>query len=186
MKWYRKAAEQGFDAAQFNLGFMYEYGQGVAAEDYAQAVTWYRKAAEQGYAKAQYSLGVMYRTSMGVARDYARERQTFGKPIADRQAIQFMLADSAMEIHAGRLMVYDGARRLDGGERVTREAAITKVFCSEMAGRIADRALQIFGGMGYMKDLPVELMYRDLRNHRIAEGTSEILRLVIARDVLKT
>ncbi len=121
-----------------------------------------------------------------LARDYARERQTFGKPIADRQAIQFMLADSAMEIHAGRLMVYDGARRMDGGERVTREAAIAKVFCSEMAGRVADRTLQIFGGMGYMKEMPVELMYRDLRNHRIAEGTSEILRLVIARDVLKS
>ena len=123
---------------------------------------------------------------ISMARDYARERQTFGKPIADRQAIQFMLADSAMEIHAGRLMVYDGARRMDGGERVTREAAIAKVFCSEMAGRVADRTLQIFGGMGYMKEMPVELMYRDLRNHRIAEGTSEILRLVIARDVLKS
>ncbi len=123
---------------------------------------------------------------IALARDYARERQTFGKPIADRQAIQFMLADSAMEIHAGRLMVYDGTRRMDGGERVTREAAIAKVFCSEMAGRVADRTLQIFGGMGYMKEMPVELMYRDLRNHRIAEGTSEILRLVIARDVLKS
>ncbi len=125
---------------------------------------------------------------LSMARDYARERQTFGKPIADRQAIQFMLADSAMEIHAGRLMVYDGARRMDegGGKRVTREAAIAKVFCSEMAGRVADRTLQIFGGMGYMKEMPVELMYRDLRNHRIAEGTSEILRLVIARDVLKS
>ena len=123
---------------------------------------------------------------ISMARDYARERQTFGKPIADRQAIQFMLADSAIEIHAGRLMVYDGARRMDGGERVTREAAIAKVFCSEMAGCVADRTLQIFGGMGYMKEMSVELMYRDLRNHRIAEGTSEILRLVIARDVLKS
>lgn len=123
---------------------------------------------------------------ISMARDYARERQTFGKPIADRQAIQFMLADSAIEIHAGRLMVYDGARRMDRGERVTREAAIAKVFCSEMAGCVADRTLQIFGGMGYMKEMPVELMYRDLRNHRIAEGTSEILRLVIARDVLKS
>ena len=123
---------------------------------------------------------------ISMARDYARERQTFGKPIADRQAIQFMLADSAIEIHAGRLMVYDGARRMDRGERVTREAAIAKVCCSEMAGCVADRTLQIFGGMGYMKEMPVELMYRDLRNHRIAEGTSEILRLVIARDVLKS
>jgi acyl-CoA dehydrogenase len=122
---------------------------------------------------------------LGMARDYARERVTFGKPISQRQAIQNMLADSAMEIHAGRLMVHDGARRLDGGERVTRKAAMAKVFCSEMAGRVADRTLQIFGGMGYMKDLPVEQMYRDVRNHRIAEGTSEILRLVIARDLLK-
>ncbi|MFQ5913003.1 MAG: acyl-CoA dehydrogenase family protein [Nitrospinota bacterium] len=119
-----------------------------------------------------------------MAREYARERVTFGRPLADRQAIQFMLADSAVEIHAGRLMVYEGARRADEGERVTREAAMAKVFCSEMAGRVADRTLQIFGGMGYMKELPIERMNRDLRNHRIAEGTSEILRIVIARDLL--
>jgi alkylation response protein AidB-like acyl-CoA dehydrogenase len=120
-----------------------------------------------------------------MACEHARQRVTFGRPLADRQAIQFMLADSAMEIYAGRLMVYQGARRADRGERVSREAAMAKVFCSEMAGRVADRALQVFGGMGYMKDLPVELMYRDVRNHRIAEGTSEILRILIARDLLK-
>lgn len=121
-----------------------------------------------------------------MATDYSRERVTFGKPIGDRQAIQFMLADSALEIQAGRLMVHDGARRLDCGERVTRKAAMAKVYCSEMAGKVVDRTLQIFGGMGYMKDLPIELMYRDLRNHRIAEGTSEILRRVIAQDLLKS
>jgi acyl-CoA dehydrogenase len=115
---------------------------------------------------------------------YAKQRQTFGRPIADYQAIQWMLADTAVDIHATELMVYDAARRHEAGERVTREAAMAKLFASEMAFRAADRAIQIHGGIGYTRDLPIERMFRDLRLLRIVEGTSEIQRLIIARSVL--
>jgi len=117
---------------------------------------------------------------------YARQRVQFGRPIAELQAIQFMLAEMATQIYAGRQMLVHAARLRDRcGRAVTREASMVKLFCSEMACRVADTALQIHGGMGYMKDLPVERFYRDLRLTRIFEGTSEIQRLVIARELLK-
>jgi acyl-CoA dehydrogenase len=97
-----------------------------------------------------------------------------------------MLADMATQIYAGRQMLYHAARLRDQrGHAVTREASMVKLFCSEMAGKVADTALQIHGGMGYMKDVPVERFYRDLRLTRLFEGTSEIQRLVIARELLK-
>jgi len=116
---------------------------------------------------------------------HAKRRKQFGQPIASNQAIQWMLADSAVEIHAARLMVYDAAAKLDRGQRVSREAAIVKVYASELANRVADRVLQIHGGMGYMKDSPVERAYRDARILRIYEGTSEVQRMIIAEDLLK-
>src|SRR5919198_1111439 len=117
---------------------------------------------------------------------HSKRRQQFGRPIAANQAIQWMLADSAVEIHAARLMVYDAAWKLDHGVRASREAAIVKVFASEMANRVADRVLQIHGGMGYMKDSVVERAYRDARILRIYEGTSEIQRTIIAEDLLRS
>jgi alkylation response protein AidB-like acyl-CoA dehydrogenase len=96
-----------------------------------------------------------------------------------------MLADSAVEIHAARLMVYDAARKMDRGVRASTEAAMVKVFASEMAGRVVDRVLQIHGGMGYMKGSPVERAYRDARILRIYEGTSEVQRMIIAEELLK-
>ncbi|MFQ5912351.1 MAG: acyl-CoA dehydrogenase family protein [Nitrospinota bacterium] len=122
---------------------------------------------------------------LDMAADYARQRVTFGKPLADRQAIQWMIVDSATEIAAARLLVNSAAREGDRGRDVRRQAAMAKLYATEMAGRVADRALQIHGGMGYMKDLPIERMYRDVRYTRIAEGTSEILRFLIARSILK-
>jgi len=116
---------------------------------------------------------------------HAKRRKQFGQPIASNQAIQWMLADSAVEIHAARLMVYDAAAKLDRGLRVSREAAMVKVYASELANRVADRVLQIHGGMGYMKDSPVERAYRDARILRIYEGTSEVQRMIIAEDLLK-
>jgi len=116
---------------------------------------------------------------------HAKRRVQFGKPIAVNQAIQWMLADSALEIHAARLMVYDAAAKLDAGKRASTEAAMVKVFASEMAGRVVDRVLQIFGGMGYMKGSPVERAYRDTRILRIYEGTSEVQRMIIAEELLK-
>ena len=118
--------------------------------------------------------------------DYARQRVQFGKPIAQFQAIQTMLADMATEIYAARQMIHHAATLRDKtGAAVVKEAAMVKLFCSEMANRVADMAVQIHGGMGYMKDYPVERFYRDLRLTRIYEGTSEIQRMVIARELLK-
>ena len=124
-----------------------------------------------------------YLLELGIA--HAKRRKQFGRPIASNQAIQWMLADSAVEIHAARLMVYDAAAKLDRGIRVSREAAMVKVYASELANRVADRVLQIHGGMGYMKDSPVERAYRDARILRIYEGTSEVQRMIIAEDLLK-
>ncbi|MFH1117405.1 MAG: acyl-CoA dehydrogenase family protein [Pseudomonadota bacterium] len=118
--------------------------------------------------------------------DYAKQRVQFGKPIAHFQAVQTMLADMATQIYAARQMVRHAASLRDStGTAVVKEAAMVKLFCTETADRVADMALQIHGGMGYMKDYPVERFYRDLRLTRIYEGTSEIQRLVIARELLK-
>jgi acyl-CoA dehydrogenase len=116
---------------------------------------------------------------------YALERKQFGSRIADFQLIQAMIADSQTEIYAAKCMVLDAARRRDHNERVTQAAACCKLFASEMVGRVADRAVQIFGGAGYMSEYPVERFYRDVRLYRIFEGTSQIQQLIIARETLK-
>jgi len=115
---------------------------------------------------------------------HAKARTQFGRPIGSNQAIQWMLADAAMEIHAARLMVYDAASRADRGERVSDRASMAKLFASELLGRVADAAVQIHGGMGYMRELWIERAYRDARIYRIYEGTSEIQRMVIAQGLL--
>ena len=115
---------------------------------------------------------------------FARERVQFGKPIAEHQLIQAMLADSSTEAFAGRAVVLEAARRFDAGDRVIQQAASAKLFCSEMVGRVADRAVQIHGGAGYMQDYPVEHFYRDVRLFRLYEGTSQIQQLIIAREML--
>ncbi len=118
--------------------------------------------------------------------DYAKQRVQFGKPIGEFQAVQIMLADMATQIYAGRQMLHHAAWLRDKrGTAVIKEASMVKLFCTEMANRVADMAVQIHGGMGYMKDFPVERFYRDLRLTRIYEGTSEIQRNVIARELLK-
>jgi alkylation response protein AidB-like acyl-CoA dehydrogenase len=119
-----------------------------------------------------------------LAIEYSKQRKTFGQPIADRQAIQWMLADSAVDVHAARLMTYYAAEKIDRGERISMEAGMAKLFATEMAGRVVDRAMQVFGGIGAMKDLPIEIAYRDVRLQRIGEGTSEIQRMIIARQLL--
>jgi acyl-CoA dehydrogenase len=116
---------------------------------------------------------------------YALERHQFGKAIAEFQLIQAMLADSKTEAFAARSMVTMTAQRRDAGVAVGTEAACCKLFASEMVGRVADRAVQIHGGAGYMKDYGIERFYRDVRLFRIYEGTSEIQRLVIARDLIR-
>jgi butyryl-CoA dehydrogenase len=119
------------------------------------------------------------------ALSYAQQRQTFGHPIADFQAIQFMLADMATELDAARLLARRAAWKQDSGARFTMEASIAKLFASEMSTRVTHKAIQIHGGYGYSREYPVERNYRDARITEIYEGTSEIQRLVISSLVLK-
>jgi acyl-CoA dehydrogenase len=116
---------------------------------------------------------------------YALERPQFGKPIAEHQLVQAMLADSKAETYAGRCMVLDVARRLDRGDRVSTEASCAKMFTSEAAGRIADRVVQIHGGAGYISESAAERLYRDVRVFRLYEGTTQIQQLIIARDMIR-
>ena len=117
---------------------------------------------------------------------YSSERSTFGSPLAERQAIQFMIADSVMELHAARLMVYDAASKLDSGVADIRvEASTVKVQATEMLSRVVDRAMQMHGAMGYSKELPIEFVYRNSRVLRILEGPSEIHRTQIAKLAIR-
>ena len=113
-----------------------------------------------------------------------KQRTTFGTPLADRQAIQWWIADAATQIHACRLMVHDAAARLDEGEDIRQVAAMVKVFATEMAGEILDHAMQAFGAMGMTKELPLQLMAQKARVMRIYEGPSEVHRMTIARRIL--
>ena len=118
------------------------------------------------------------------ARDYAKQRTAFGKPIAEFQAIQFMLADMATEIDAARLLCYRAAVAKDNGDRVSTLSAMAKLYASEVAVRCTEKGVQIFGGYGFIKDFPAEKYYRDVKLCTIGEGTSEIQRMVIARALL--
>jgi len=119
------------------------------------------------------------------ARDYAKERRQFGQPIASFQAIQWKLADAATRIESSRLLTYRAAYMRDHGERMTRESAMAKLYASETAVRVAEECVQIHGGYGFVKDYPAEKYFRDVKLLTIGEGTSEIQRLVIARQLLQ-
>jgi len=120
-----------------------------------------------------------------VALKYSKERHQFGKAISEFQAIQFMLADMATRIEASRHLVYNAAMLKDEGKEFAKEAAMAKLFASETGTWVTDRAIQIHGGIGYIRDVPVERMHRDAKLMEIGEGTSEIQRIVIARELLK-
>ncbi|MCZ6623624.1 MAG: acyl-CoA dehydrogenase family protein [Deltaproteobacteria bacterium] len=130
------------------------------------------------------ALGVAERCIEMGAR-YAKQRVTFGKPLSERQAIQWMLADSYVELHASRLMVYHAAWKNDQGEDMRNEAYMVKLYVDEMSFRVVDRVLQIHGGIGLTTDLPLEKWFRDQRSRLITEGPSEVMRMVIARHVLQ-
>ena len=122
------------------------------------------------------------------ASEFAVKRRAFGKPISAYQAIQFVLADSITELWAARLMTYDVARNIDAGVDVKvqhAQCSMAKLYASEMANRVADRAVQIFGGRGYMRENVAERFYRELRVDRIWEGTSEIQRIIVADQLFK-
>lgn len=131
----------------------------------------------RGVSKASHVLQLMV--------DCAGRRKQFGKPIADFQLVQQMLADSVIEINSARLMVVHAAWMIDQGMDARDWISMVKVQAAEMLGRVADRAVQVFGGMGFCKDLPIKRYYRDARTYRIFDGTSEIHRTLIARSVVK-
>jgi acyl-CoA dehydrogenase len=120
-----------------------------------------------------------------MSASYAKERSTFGALLSERQAIQWMLADSATELALARTLTYETLRRVEAKEDVGAASSMCKLYCSEMVGRVADRAVQIHGGMGIVRGFPVERFYRDVRHYRIGEGASEIQRTLIAREVLR-
>ncbi len=135
----------------------------------------------------------MAATAIGLGRllldlsiEHAKNREQFGGPIAKKGAIQKMIADMSTELYAATMMVYETAQRVDRREDVLRECSMTKLFATEMVNRAADSALQIHGGMGYMRDCMVERIFRDVRAMRIGEGTSEIHRMIIAKSLLRT
>ncbi len=116
---------------------------------------------------------------------YAKERKQFGKPLAQQQAIQFMLADMAMKVEAARLLTWRAAYLHDQGVRNTKESAIAKCFAGDIAMQVTTDAVQVLGGYGYMKDYPTEKYMRDAKLHQIYEGTNQIQRLVIANELLR-
>jgi acyl-CoA dehydrogenase len=113
------------------------------------------------------------------------QRKQFGQPIAEQQLIQAMLADSQTETYAAECMTMETARRRDRNENVSTESSACKLFCTEMVGRVADRAVQIHGGAGYMSEYAVERFYRDVRLFRLYEGTSQIQQIIIARNMIR-
>jgi alkylation response protein AidB-like acyl-CoA dehydrogenase len=115
---------------------------------------------------------------------YAKVRETFGAPLASRQGIQWMLVENEIDIRTARLLVLDAAAKADRGEPYRTESAIAKLVAAEASGRVVDRAMQIHGGLGVAKDLPLERWYREIRIRRIGEGPSEVQKHVIARDIL--
>ncbi|MCG3193609.1 MAG: Acyl-CoA dehydrogenase [Thermoanaerobaculia bacterium] len=125
------------------------------------------------------------RRAMDEAVKYAQERKTFGVPIAAHQAISFMIADMAKDIDAGRLLVWHAAWAIDNGRRNTKFAAMAKSFCADMAMRVATDAVQVLGGYGYSKEYPVEKLMRDAKIYQIYEGTSQIQRLIIAKEIFE-
>jgi acyl-CoA dehydrogenase len=122
--------------------------------------------------------------ALEMAIEWSQQRETFGSKLADKQAIQWMLADSEIELRAARLLVYQAAWNGDLGRDLKIEASIAKVFATETAGRVVDRCIQIFGGLGISRELPLERWYRELRIKRIGEGPSEVQRMVVARHLL--
>ncbi|TDD70726.1 pilus assembly protein CpaC [Jiangella aurantiaca] len=132
---------------------------------------------------AAFQLGIAQRC-VDIAVEWAKERTTWGRPIASRQAVQWMLADSVTELEAARLLTYRAAWLADEGRTVTSEAYMAKLYATEMAQRVTDRCLQILGGLGYTRELPIQSFYRQVRVWRIGHGTSEIQRWMIARELL--
>lgn len=153
---------------------------GEEGEGFKLAETWLV------HARIPYAAAVIgiAQAALGLAIDWAKQRQTFRSALADKQAIQWMIADSEIELRAARLLVYQAAWRGDLGRDIKVDASIAKVYATETAGRVVDRCIQIFGGLGVAREMPLERWYRELRIKRIGEGPSEVHRMVVARELL--
>jgi butyryl-CoA dehydrogenase len=177
-----KMGQRASDTAQITFEDMRlsaEHRLGVEGEGYKIALS----NLEGGrIGIAAQSVG-MARAAYEAALAYAKEREAFGKPIVEHQAVAFRLADMATEIDAARLLVLRAASLSDRGEPCLKEASMAKLFASEMAERVCSRAIQIFGGYGYVRDFPVERIFRDVRVSQIYEGTSDVQRMVISRAI---
>jgi acyl-CoA dehydrogenase len=134
--------------------------------------------------QAAWALGVAQR-ALEMAMDYAQVRVTFGQPLAERQAVQLMIADSAIELRTARLFVAETAWRYDRGQDIRNESYMAKIYCTEVGSRIVDRAIQILGGIALTKELPLEYFYRQIRSIRITEGATEVLRWRLARNLVR-
>jgi len=153
---------------------------GEEGKGFQLAETWLVHA-RMPYAAA--TLGIA-EEALRMAIEWAKERETFKSKLADKQAIQWMIADSEIELRAAKLLVYQAAWKADLGYDVKIDASICKVYGTETAGRIVDRCIQIFGGLGVAAELPLERWYREMRIKRIGEGPSEVHRMVVARELL--
>jgi len=138
-------------------------------------------------ARIPYAAGCigMAQEALDMACGWVKQRPTRNGMLADKQAMQWMIADSEVELRAARMLVYDAASKVDQGQTGKVDASICKLYGTETAGRVVDRAIQMFGGMGVAKEMPLERWYRELRVKRIGEGPSEVHRMVIARDKLR-
>ena len=155
---------------------------GNVGEGFSLAQKWISEGRIRGHGAR--CLGIGGR-ALDMMVDYSHHRVTFGRPLADRQAVQFMVADSAMELHATRLMVYECAWRHDRGEDVRNLSYMVKIMATEMVGRVVDRSIQVHGGVGLTTDLPLEWWYRQVRAIRITEGATEVLRWRLAQNIMK-
>ncbi len=155
---------------------------GKVGEGFSLAQKWLTQGRIRGHGARP--LGIAQR-ALDMMIEYAKNRVTFGLPLSERQAVQFMIADSAMELHACRLLVYECAWRSDQGEDIRNLSYMVKVMCAEMTGRVVDRSIQVHGGVGLTRELPLEWWYRQVRSLRITEGTPEVLRWRLAQHLIK-
>ena len=152
---------------------------GEEGQGFALAEEWLVHA-RVPYAAA--SIGVA-QASLELALNWARQRKTFGQPLSERQAIQWMMVDSEMDLRSARLLTWQAAWKGDRGENIKTEAAIAKVYATEAAGRVVDRCMQVLGAMGMTHEMPMERWYRELRIRRVGEGPSEVQRMLVAREL---
>ncbi|MBI4528018.1 MAG: acyl-CoA dehydrogenase family protein [Deltaproteobacteria bacterium] len=155
---------------------------GKEGQGFSLAQKWISEGRIRGHGAR--CLGIAER-ALELMMDYSQDRVTFGRPLAERQAVQFMVADSAMELRACRLMVYECAWRQDQGEDVRDLSYMVKIMCTEMVSRVVDRSIQVHGGVGLTKDLPLEWWYRQVRSVRITEGATEVLRWRLGQNLLR-